>query len=299
MADDLCDGEKEMKNHKKNEQLKKEQKRFFDEWITQKEDVTVQTTNSFEQFYTIHNEKRITDPIASLISETDGHLILDIGCGSGKYSLLAASIKENTHLVCADMSPNSIKQARQRISSNPSVKSDVSYVVCDAENLPFKAQVFDATMIIMLLHHLPRLNALKQVHRVLKNDRKLLIIDIVSNNPIREFGKRIFRYMPGYVKKSMMGEDLILSDGEIPDTFAFTANSLRANLFSAGFKLCKEERHDLFIFILYYIIKIVPPLRYLFPVPVLKLFFGIEKAVMRIRFVREFSDAITCWCTRK
>ncbi len=286
-----------VKNHKSIEQLKKEQKQFFDEWIKQKSDTIPQATTSFEQFYVDHNERRITDPITSLISGMDGGFILDIGCGSGKYSLLAASIKENTHILCADISLDSIKQARQRISSNPIAKAKVSYVVCDAEKLPFKAQVFDATLIIMILHHLPKLYALRQVHNVLKNDGKLLIIDIISNNPVREFGKMVFSYVPKYVKMSMR-DDLILLDGEIPDTFAFTANFLRTNLTSSRFRLEKEERSELFTNIPFYLVKIFPPLRHLFPAPVLSLFFGIERTVMRTEFIREFSDIITCWCTR-
>lgn len=73
-------------------------------------------------------------------------LILDAGCGSGRFSEIAA--ETDCRLVAVDMS-NAIDAARKNLSSF----TNVSFVQADVNNLPFRPGTFDAVYSIGVLQH--------------------------------------------------------------------------------------------------------------------------------------------------
>jgi len=102
---------------------------------------------------------RLFNPI---LKEND--FILDIGCGDGIY-LQDIKCKK----VGLDISITNLKKAKQR---NP----NGLFVLGDAENLPFKNEIFDHTFIVQVLHHLPDYKrCFREVNRVLRVGAKLYI----------------------------------------------------------------------------------------------------------------------------
>jgi ubiquinone/menaquinone biosynthesis C-methylase UbiE len=278
---------------------KKVQERFFNTWVQQDNCCVKRSASSFEQLYGQDRSNHFDNFINFLVCGEDEKYILDIGSGNGEYSQIAASKKKDAHLVCADISLNSIKQAKQRISSDSIIESNVDYVVCDAEHLPFKPQSFDAIMVIMLLHHLPDLNALKEFSRTLKMSKKLLIVDIVSKNPLRNVYKKIFNYLPLKIKHSIASGDLVLSDGEVPDTFGFSASYLRKELMSSDLKPIVEEHDDLVLFTVFYLLRVAPQFSILFPNIIYRLLIKAEKRILKMSSIRDFGNMITFLCVKK
>ena len=73
---------------------------------------------------------------------------LDMGCGSGRWAVLAAPLVEE--LVAADASPEALQVARQNVQA-----LNVSFVESSPENLPFPNGHFDLIFSLGVLHHLP------------------------------------------------------------------------------------------------------------------------------------------------
>jgi ubiquinone/menaquinone biosynthesis C-methylase UbiE len=94
--------------------------------------------------------------LASLGRLRRGDRILDLGAGTGRFSRLAAEIGS---VVAADVSLDMLARARD--------KGGFPLVRADAEALPFRGDVFDVTMLVMVLHQLDDYpHALSEVARV-------------------------------------------------------------------------------------------------------------------------------------
>jgi SAM-dependent methyltransferase len=73
---------------------------------------------------------------------------LDMGCGSGRWAMLAAPLVEE--LVAADASPEALQIARQNVKAR-----NVSFVESSPEDLAFPDGHFDLIFSLGVLHHLP------------------------------------------------------------------------------------------------------------------------------------------------
>ncbi len=85
-----------------------------------------------------------------------GQRVLDLGAGTGRFARL---IGEFARVVALDLSPEMLARAR--------TKGTFPLVRADAHALPFRADAFDSSLIVMVLHQLadvPR--ALREVARV-------------------------------------------------------------------------------------------------------------------------------------
>ncbi len=79
-------------------------------------------------------------------SDFDGKLVLDAGCGMGRYSAVARSF--GAEVVAADMSDSLIRVA-ERAKDDPKLHP----VECDLLRPPFKKKVFDLAYSQGVLHH--------------------------------------------------------------------------------------------------------------------------------------------------
>jgi len=84
----------------------------------------------------------------SLPSEYRGKLVLDAGCGNGRYAKLANDW--GARVVCVDIS-SAVEIAQANVGSRP----DVAVVQGDLFKLPFKTSLFDIVYSIGVLHHTP------------------------------------------------------------------------------------------------------------------------------------------------
>ncbi len=106
-----------------------------------------------------------------------GETILDIGCGAGVDTLIAAiMVGSEGKVVGIDMSPEMIEQATENL-----MKTDIKNVIfqeASAEELPFPDQSFGVVISNGVFNLIPdKMKALAEVFRVLKPRGRLMIAD--------------------------------------------------------------------------------------------------------------------------
>lgn len=102
---------------------------------------------------------------------------LDVGCGTGAVLELLHARYPNKHLTGLDLTPGMIDVARAKQLDN------VSFVVGDAEALPFEPRSFDAVLCSNSFHHYPHPERFfAEVVRVLRPGGRLVLRDYTSND---------------------------------------------------------------------------------------------------------------------
>lgn len=108
-----------------------------------------------------------------------GELVLDVGCGTGVLTRLAAeSLGKNGHVIGIDPAQRMISVARENAAIE---KNQAEFRLSVIENLPFEDNSFDCVLSSFMIHHLPpdiKITGLTEVYRVLKPGGRLLVVDI-------------------------------------------------------------------------------------------------------------------------
>ncbi len=103
----------------------------------------------------------------------DGNEILDVGCGTGKFSFKMHNFNKNLKVHGMDLSEVMINKAKAKI-----VDHNIDFRVGDVENLPYEANSFNVITCSNSFHHYPnQRGALIEMNRVLKDGGKVMIID--------------------------------------------------------------------------------------------------------------------------
>lgn len=108
-----------------------------------------------------------------------GERVLDVGCGTGVLTRLAAKVVgEKGQVVGIDPATKMISIAKENTALE---KSHTEFRVATIENLPFEDSSFDCALSSLMIHHLPpdlKLTGLTEVYRVLRPGGRLLVVDI-------------------------------------------------------------------------------------------------------------------------
>ena len=115
-----------------------------------------------------------------------GEQVLDVGCGTGVLTRLAAEVVGPAgRVIGIDPGPKMIGIARKNTALE---KSGAEFKLATIENLPFDDNCFDCVLSSFMIHHLPpdiKLKGLTEVYRVLKPGGRLLTVDIGHpSNPL-------------------------------------------------------------------------------------------------------------------
>jgi len=132
--------------------------------------------------------------IEALQAESGSADILDVGCGTG--TLLTDLARSGaTSLAGVDIAPNILDVARQKLSLE-GAKADLR--VADAEDpLPWASESFDVVTLTGALHHFYRPHdALGEIHRVIRQGGRLLIVDPCFFTPLRQLINLYLRVLP-------------------------------------------------------------------------------------------------------
>ena len=99
----------------------------------------------------------------------NSEIVADFGCGHGNLLELLTSLYKDKKLVACDLSPKLCENAKNKVPH-----ADIR--VADLENLPFGNDSIDCAFATEVLEHMETpLKALKEIHRVLKPNSRLLI----------------------------------------------------------------------------------------------------------------------------
>lgn len=101
--------------------------------------------------------------------------ILDIGCGTGQFAARALAHLPNAQVWGLDLSGGMLQRAGARTGN---FDGRLHLVQGDSQRLPFADDSFDAVTCSHSFHHYPRQDCvLAEMHRVLRPDGRLLLID--------------------------------------------------------------------------------------------------------------------------
>jgi ubiquinone/menaquinone biosynthesis C-methylase UbiE len=115
--------------------------------------------------------------------------ILDIGCGTGT---LLSKVDGDIRKAGLDLSPEMLKKARDKLGA------EVDLRVGDSEKLPWPKDSFDAVTINLSFHHYEHPETvLTEVHRVLKNNGRVIVGDMCPPFPLIRFVNLLMRFGHG------------------------------------------------------------------------------------------------------
>ena len=145
--------------------------------------------------------------LAKKIVKNGTNKILDIACGTGDV-ILAILKEKKVEIVGLDFAPNMLKAAEKKLKNIKNSES-VKLIQGDCLNLPFEKEEFDAVSMAFGIRNInDKVKALKECHKVLKQDGKVYILELTKpSNKIINFlyfiyFKKILPFIGGMVSKS-------------------------------------------------------------------------------------------------
>jgi ubiquinone/menaquinone biosynthesis C-methylase UbiE len=125
------------------------------------------------------------------INFSECNLVIDIGTGAGKFSLIAA--QKNVEVIAIDIDSHGLK--RLRLKNNL-----VNVVLADARYIPIKEDVFNAAFMMEVIDYIPELETvLTECQRTLKNGGSL-VFSFGNSSSLKSKLRKIRRkyYMHSY-----------------------------------------------------------------------------------------------------
>jgi SAM-dependent methyltransferase len=123
-------------------------------------------------------ERSFRERLLQLARIGDGESFLDVGCGTGTLAIAAKRhVGPSGRVYGVDASPEMLARAEKKAKR---AGIDVLFKRAHAEALPFPEGQFDAVLSTVMLHHLPqkaRLQAVREIRRVLKPGGRILAVD--------------------------------------------------------------------------------------------------------------------------
>lgn len=119
-----------------------------------------------------------------------GEDVLDLGCGAGLDSLVAAQmVGPEGSVTGIDMTPEML--AKARAGAEALGLEHVRFVDGEAERLPFADGSFDVVISNGVIDLIPDKDAVfSQLHRVLRPGGRVQLADVTIQQPVSEEGKR-------------------------------------------------------------------------------------------------------------
>lgn len=119
-----------------------------------------------------------------------GERVLDLGCGAGTDSLVAAQmVGSSGTVVGVDMTPAMLAKARRAAAEMGATNAD--FVESEVESLPFPDESFDVVISNGVIDLVPDKAAVySEVYRVLVPGGRVQIADVTIQNPVSAEGRR-------------------------------------------------------------------------------------------------------------
>jgi arsenite methyltransferase len=119
-----------------------------------------------------------------------GERVLDLGCGAGTDSLVAAQMVGAAGRVTGiDMTVEML--AKARAAAAEMAVPNVEFVEAEAERLPFPDESFDVLISNGVIDLIPDKDAVfVEIYRVLRPGGRMQVADVTIQNPVSEEGRR-------------------------------------------------------------------------------------------------------------
>lgn len=128
------------------------------------------------------------EKLAARLSLTSKMQVLEIGAGSGFYSVEVARRVSEGRLELLDLQPEMLKKARQKLEAKGLF--NVGYTLADADALPFKKHSHDVIFLVTVLGEVANQKAfLTEAYRVLKPEGVLSISEHLPDPDFLPFAK--------------------------------------------------------------------------------------------------------------
>jgi ubiquinone/menaquinone biosynthesis C-methylase UbiE len=163
---------------------------------------------------------------ASLEGKED---FLEVGCGSGAVSKYVAS-DYHLNVIGIDLDPELIELAKEGIHD----MTNIHFLAADATHLPFPDSDFDIVLSFGVMHHISNwLDALKEIHRVLKPEGYFVYADIVYPRLVAKIA-RSFKHSYGVTTTHDL--KLFVEDNNFSSIYASLSRSLLWNWCEAVYR---------------------------------------------------------------
>jgi ubiquinone/menaquinone biosynthesis C-methylase UbiE len=176
--------------------------------------------NSIGQGY---NQTRKADPylaqtLHNLLQPKPYGIYLDIGCGTGNYTIALAEKGVMLHGV----DPSEVMLNEAKAKSNA-----VQWHLGSAEQIPFNDDFFDGAIATLTLHHWDSLEkGFKEIHRVMKPNTKMVVFAAISDLTEKFWLQHYFPKMSAAATRK-------------EPKYAAVENAVR----QAGFKIAQIEKY--------------------------------------------------------
>jgi ubiquinone/menaquinone biosynthesis C-methylase UbiE len=189
----------------------------------------------------IRNIKDEAETMRRLIDLRPEDRILEIGCGTGEFSIeLSRHCKE---AIAVDISDGMLEFAREKAKSGH--RKNIRFIKGGFLTFESDDEPFDAVVTQLALHHLPdfwKLIALKRISSMLKVSGRFYLRDVIYSSEISDFDpffSKLVQSIPEEVKDEMAHEYIIHIKEEF-STFDWVIEEL---IEKAGFRI-EEAFYD-------------------------------------------------------
>lgn len=112
-----------------------------------------------------------TKVVMELLHPQPGEKILDVGCGTGNYSIKIGL--KGLKIIGVDCSESMLKIARAKAKK---LNLDIEFILADAMNLPFKDNFFDACLSVAVVEFFTdQTRGLEEMFRVVRTGGKIVV----------------------------------------------------------------------------------------------------------------------------